>query len=1573
MALPAVARSTSSLKQSRNSTSASSSRGSQSGGGGGQSLSEKRVKFEEDRFHKMLRDGENTASTSSHQHHGHYSRRVEKLKAFKRARENIMTAKMNAIDLQVKNEDDGLFEYGQSFKLTGLPAVLPPLRVDNRMIDELGLVKLPTGADLSLQPHHHSHPQQQQHPHSHPQSEQAVHHHYHFGKQSRTGNGAPNRWIRDPDMIRWNVERGTVLEVDSETLDNSISSCLEDSNNGNAPLKLGQAIEFDDSDRQIVQRMNNRINFLKNPRFPVASTQNKELIATPLPIIHVHRVHEPPPVVQTFFAAGVESIPSTVVFTDYFPNHTYRETLVLKNRTANSKRFRVLAQTPGEPPSPFFSIKLVKSPVETDGTVAPGMSCTYHVIFTPDCLADFQHKLFVTSESGDEFTVPIEAKRIGPSLSLAQDMVCGPCRAGQSFVSVFDVINKGGAGNFYVLSPHEEENVYEVYKNRNDEIPLEKAGSVKIGPFTVSPPYLSLGTNSSSQIIVKYDPPPPPPQSDQQQQYLEQNYDSSYSFGKLNERATLRLACDNCRIFEYNLVGLAEVPRVSIIVEDGKQQQQYMVSMNDEGGGGGKEVFDEIIHFGHQNPTCTLTRSVTIKNNTKLSIKYRWTVFNHPGDNLYSKTSQIDEFVGEEGGGHDANCFQISQSNGNLSGDEIFDFSIDFKPMKPKRYDSVFELILVPEYQKNLQLPTTAPIELTRDMEKSMYEEILLRVRCIGDGVDPDIRFSPSIVAVPADIYVGETYTTQLRMTCSSCCSHLFTWYLKDIDCEVAEVSLVCPDERIPKNSCMSMDLCITGKFPGIVDGVLVCELDGIESYRYNIRMSFQISMSPTALKFVTRDADVGIVEFGAVRLGNLATVMLPLENNTSVPIHFKLNGYIRSAEPSGKIKLASIEEEEGKEGHGAASSIVEGEHFLIKSSQSSGVILPNSRIEVDLTYVPTWYQDTNVLIECLIFNDQDGREVPVCSVPMHAYVETPRADILFLDDDVSLSPFSAEGRILLNCYLGREKTFKISLKNWSRLESTFNWHPVVVMDDDDNDETRRLMQKNSNYLLGRKDIIVSIYPRESGVIGPEEEMVFDLSVRCNQVGFCNKLRLKCEVDGMVKNNGYAIFDVAVQSNGLEVAMQIKNLEDDSLLQSPKLKVQRSAVLPNLGKKEHHLFIELGDFCPIFHVQKRIIVLKNHSGISCPFNLHVEKFPSSAPPDAPVPGSSKGHHYYRPSTSTTTLSTGGGKSIAPLHHNHHQLEHVQPSAMNKIGFESEEGTKYISSIAQFRNILKQMRTTLSGGSGAAFILQPASGVLEPDGEVEIEVTMVNNLVGVYEDVINCTLVDWLNFSIPVRFQVVGLPIIFSGAQLVPRNHVPIRPNSPLIRNSTEIDRVNFGSRAITAVAETAPTLSSNQQQQHVPKQDQVTFKTFQIENQSPVEIELDWKLYTETIPLDPSIDKAYRGLVPQLSWAQILNLMKAERLDTTGKIFSVTPSSLRLPAFSMATIKVGFTSQSPGHFTSVLVSEVGYVMSDGTVKYDLVPKKNPRNRRLPFKQPAKDHWLMDSIALVQLNGSKTIN
>lgn len=277
------------------------------------------------------------------------------------------------------------------------------------------------------------------------------------------------------------------------------------------PLYLQTMNEVDKAiNRKLVQSMNKKITFLKNPReLPAYNNPKLGVLAKD---------------------SAFRISPDVVVFTDYEEGGIYEMQVTITNVSGLLRRIQVLP-----PATELFSVASVLFPNSEMGLIAPGMSAKVVIHFHATSLADFEDE-FVIKTEGKNMNVPIRAKREPPNLTLAKVLECGMAWAGDRIDSVFRCQNLGGSAGFKFF--HLDEN--------NDPEPGDEI--LVSGPFTIFPLQFYLATGQFVDVYVCFQP----------------------TSGGLVENKVI-LACDNQKSDYYSFKGHGATLELNVVQIDDKK------------------------------------------------------------------------------------------------------------------------------------------------------------------------------------------------------------------------------------------------------------------------------------------------------------------------------------------------------------------------------------------------------------------------------------------------------------------------------------------------------------------------------------------------------------------------------------------------------------------------------------------------------------------------------------------------------------------------------------------------------------------------------------------------------------------------------------------------------------------------------------------------------------------------------------------------------------------------------------------------------------------------------------------
>jgi len=236
-------------------------------------------------------------------------------------------------------------------------------------------------------------------------------------------------------------------------------------------MKLAQEAE----EQRIMIEMDEKLSFLKNPRYDYDADNNKRMLTS----------------VSAAPTVFIEASPSRVVFDDYAVDETYNKVFTLRNSSSISRTLRILP-----PSSQHFHIGNVQYPGKDVSMLAPGMSMKVTVRFTPDSLGQYEDRITVLSENGECY-VHLFARRDPPTLDLVDPVDIQACLLGSFRVQEVIVKNTGGHGRFRILDEQD-------YPQPRHAQWLQK--KLRVGPFQIWPTQLNLQAQEQAVLFVRYTP-----------------------------------------------------------------------------------------------------------------------------------------------------------------------------------------------------------------------------------------------------------------------------------------------------------------------------------------------------------------------------------------------------------------------------------------------------------------------------------------------------------------------------------------------------------------------------------------------------------------------------------------------------------------------------------------------------------------------------------------------------------------------------------------------------------------------------------------------------------------------------------------------------------------------------------------------------------------------------------------------------------------------------------------------------------------------------------------------------------
>ncbi|XP_030846689.1 deleted in lung and esophageal cancer protein 1 isoform X1 [Strongylocentrotus purpuratus] len=297
----------------------------------------------------------------------------------------------------------------------------------------------------------------------------------------------------------------------------------------------------------------------------------------------------------------------------------------------------------------------------------------------------------------------------------------------------------------------------------------------------------------------------------------------------------------------------------------------------------------------------------------------------------------------------------------------------------------------------------------------------------------------------------------------------------------------------------------------------------------------------------------------------------------------------------------------------------------------------------------------------------------------------------------------------------------------------------------------------------GKQSSICSVtFDPEQGILGPHEQLPVSVTIVAKEQGPLSDVWIPCLVSGMVKPIFLALVgDV----QGLRVTYRTPEVRPSTALDTGN----RLSEEPS--KDDAPLALDFGDDVELANTPKRLVYLTNHTAIPAPFSLTVDMYSAGKPPTPP--------------------QTDRPTADSPRRHG---------ALLSRTANLADPRSK---SLAQSQT--DSMKAILREGQGAAFLVQPCSGILEPFATLEVAVTAYSDMWGNYTDQLNCEVSNLEPVCIPISLGVTGCPLKFQMAT--------IRGQIPFVRFGTHICGV--------------PSIN----------------RPLKIMNNSPYEMRVDWRLF----------------------------------------------------------------------------------------------------------------------------------
>ncbi|XP_072029825.1 LOW QUALITY PROTEIN: deleted in lung and esophageal cancer protein 1-like [Amphiura filiformis] len=286
----------------------------------------------------------------------------------------------------------------------------------------------------------------------------------------------------------------------------------------------------------------------------------------------------------------------------------------------------------------------------------------------------------------------------------------------------------------------------------------------------------------------------------------------------------------------------------------------------------------------------------------------------------------------------------------------------------------------------------------------------------------------------------------------------------------------------------------------------------------------------------------------------------------------------------------------------------------------------------------------------------------------------------------------------------------------------------------------------------------------QKGRLRPGEHLPVTVKFLSHQQGELNDVQIPCHVDGM-KHPVYLALSSDVK--GLTVSYKTPKAAADNRFADNTTDEEQNAPL----------LLDFGPNAELGSIITRQVIIRNHTAIASPYNIRVARLPAAKPPTPP-------------STEEKNKETKGARRGL--------LSRTQNLADPKSRTPAQVQADHSKGVLQ-------------GGNGAAFVVYPTLGVLQPFSELKIDVTAYSDMWGDYTDDLLCKVADLETVEIPIELKVTGCPLGFKMATL--------KGQLPVVRFGTHVSGLPHIQRPL------------------------------QLRNTSPYDIRIDWQIYN-LIPRD---------------------------------------------------------------------------------------------------------------------------
>lgn len=1213
---------------------------------------------------------------------------------------------------------------------------------------------------------------------------------------------------------------------------------------------------------EILERMQTKLDFLRNPRFAPSDRQSaSETLTSPT---HAPTPHDAADAEGSSSSTCFVVVPSPVEFTDYDIGGVYEQLVYIRNTSALSRRLRVLP-----PATLYFSIDALTFP-DPSGLIAPGMHVQVRLRFAPDSRADYKDALRIAHESSSgsraEFTIPLAARRTPPELSIPLVLKAQHTLVGTHSVTRLPCRNTGGKARFWLMTEddwgryehsaarflkHEQSRASGAERDLhslNDHHSLPTA--VELGPFTLTPTEFELDTNESVDLALAYVPS---------------------CIGE--QRRKFVMVCDNCLVRTFQVVGR------------GCQVELSVSSVND------KAIDASVAHMGVVDHVAfdalavhaRATQRFVVANDTPIDLVFTWRL--EPSTAPPEQTRVIDDTPPP---------YTITPASGVLALNAAMEFAVTFVPTDARHYAWTATLVVnnVPACslpgpdQRALLLQTFAQIQASLD-NVVLSDVPSMRVQLHGTGVLGSFSVVPSYWPVgtagdsgaTAPLRLLEkhvTYTTSLDLcndTAAPVAFAIDTARVTQRHATGAASILSYQVSPSPHPFTPPFDLVVTpavGELAPLSRTAVTVAFTPHCVGPFSLALPCRIpthsaaSSSPSFVRWLLLEGsvargDVAIVspevDFGLVLVGASAEATVTLRNTSIVPAEWRLvhveaaatvpSALGLAADASRRVSNAALQRSSSKDSIVSRRSSASSSGNDTSRSSNALFTARDTLPRATIAFVPEAgtlapNETRSIKVLCLagslperlrasfrvelspertfVSHSASGASMPTFgpSVSARAEIQAP---------NVFLTPSKLH---LGTTYLGVAVHRTLALVNVSNLAAQFKFVEPQ----------------------GASRAYSVAFAPKSGTIASKETLSVVLTYTPRQAGKTTVL-IACAVTGLAAPLG---LEVTTTQKGLVLAYELIASDsrqstlsaDVRLPKAPKdIALDRGLALADCDLEPESLAIPklaFGDAIPLGERRMRHVLIRNFSGIDAVLELEAKKFParpsSGANAASPVSstaslGSTGSLHSSPVSSSNASISrkakratgaaldssspkskrkTAAMSTVSSLHSTSSSSSkkkalltdaHEQPNR-----FQSDRGRDYVRQCADD----VEDRDVLSHGHGVAFAMRPSRVRIPAWDQRVVAVVCYNNMPGTYAD--------------DIVSRAVGVPPVFLHAQ------------ATVVGTPLTLDRNCVGLYYPTKTPSQQPTFHFGQLCTKAPP----LTRTLRVVNRGPKHARLKWKL-----------------------------------------------------------------------------------------------------------------------------------